>query len=116
MIPHFSGRLGPNLEYVGQRLEPELDAALRSLSKHPIEYFRMLYVDTALFGARHAVDCVVDFFDDDHILFGTDTPFDPEQGPGFIRDTISDIDGLEVSASVRKQIYADNMTRLLEHV
>ena len=114
MIPHFSGRLGANLEYVGQRLDPELGVALQSLSKHPIEYFRMMYVDTALFGARHAVDCVVDFFDDDHVLFGTDTPFDPEQGPGFIRDTISDIDGLELSGSARKRIYAENMSRLLE--
>jgi predicted TIM-barrel fold metal-dependent hydrolase len=113
MIPHFSARLGPNLSYLAQRLEPELGAALQALSKPPIEYFRMMYVDTALFGARHAVECVVEFFGADHVLFGTDSPFDPEKGPGFIRDTISDIDGLELCERGRKQIYADNLTRLL---
>lgn len=116
MIPHFSGRLGANLDYLGQRLEPELGSALRSLSKHPIEYFRMMYVDTALFGAPHAMECLVDFFGADHVLFGTDTPFDPEQGPGFIRDTVSDIDGLQLCEPARKQIYAENVTGLLRRI
>jgi len=87
--------------------------ALQSLSKPPIEYFKMVYVDTALFGAKHALDCVVDFFGVDHVLFGTDMPFDPEGGPGFIRATVADIEALALDEAVRQRIYEDNARRVL---
>ena len=112
MIAHFAGRIGPFLQQV-PRLDESLGVALESLGKPPIEYYKMFYVDTALFGAKHAVDCVVDFFGVDHVLFGTDTPFDPEQGPGFIRDTIADIDALALNEAERQRIYEGNARRLL---
>jgi microsomal dipeptidase-like Zn-dependent dipeptidase len=70
-------------------------------------------VDTALNGAKHSVASVVEFLGVEHVLFGTDTPFDPEQGRGFIRDTIADISALDVDDSARKQIYEDNAIRVL---
>lgn len=112
MIAHFAGRIGPFLQQV-PRLDESLGVALESLGKPPIEYYKMFYVDTALFGAKHAVDCVVDFFGVDHVLFGTDTPFDPEQGPGFIRDTIADIDALALNEAERQRIYEGNARRVL---
>lgn len=113
MIPHFSGRIGPYLERVGPRLDESLGMALPSLSKPPIEYFKMFYVDTALFGAKHALDCVVDFFGVDHVLFGTDMPFDPEGGTGFIRATVADIEALALHEAERQRIYEDNARRVL---
>ena len=44
----------------------------------PIDYFKMFYGDTALFGAWHAMESGLAFFGADHVLFGTDMPFDPE--------------------------------------
>ena len=113
MIPHFSDRLGRQLEFWGQRFDAELGAVVQSLGKPLLDYFRMFYVDTALNGAKHAVACVVEFFGAGHVLFGTDTPFDQEQGQGFIRDTIADIEALGLDETARTQIYRDNATRLL---
>jgi hypothetical protein len=38
------------------------------------------YADTALFGALPATERGLAFFGSDHVLFGTDLPFDPEKG------------------------------------
>jgi aminocarboxymuconate-semialdehyde decarboxylase len=113
MIPHLSGRLGPQLEIWGERLDPELGAALQSLKKPLLDYFRMFYVDTALNGARHAVECVVEFFGVDHVLFGTDAPFDFEDGLRFTTDTIADIDSLEVTDAARHRIYSENASKII---
>jgi aminocarboxymuconate-semialdehyde decarboxylase len=113
MIPHFSGRIGPFLERVAPGLDESLGLAIQALSKPPIEYFKLFYVDTALFGAKHALDCVVDFFGVDQVLFGTDMPFDPEGGPGFIRTTVADIEALALDEAERQRIYEDNARRVL---
>jgi aminocarboxymuconate-semialdehyde decarboxylase len=111
MIPHFSGRLGRYVEVWGPRIDHELAGALPVLKKPLLEYFHMFYVDTALNGAPHAVDCVLDFFGPDHVLFGTDHPFDP--GPGeFIRDTIGDIEALKLDTRTKQAIFAGNAIRL----
>ena len=112
MIPHFSGRLGQYLETWGPRMDPELGTALQSLKKPLLDYFRMFYVDTALNGAKHAVACVVEFFGPEHVLFGTDTPFDPEDGL-FVQDTITDVESLSMGQFNRKQIYNGNALRVL---
>jgi aminocarboxymuconate-semialdehyde decarboxylase len=113
MIPHFSGRLGRYLEVWGPKLDTDLAAALPRLKRPLIDYFRMFFVDTALNGAAHGVECVAQFFGADHVLFGTDTPFDP--GPGeFIRDTLADIGALNVKEPARRAILAGNAIRLLD--
>src|SRR5262245_14495310 len=88
MIPYFEGRVGGGLDQLGRRSDDAEDAsALARLRRRPIDYFRMFYGDTALFGAHHAMECGLAFFGPERVLFGTDFPFDPEGGPGFIRDT-----------------------------
>ncbi|MBI4463193.1 MAG: amidohydrolase, partial [Acidobacteria bacterium] len=85
MVPYFEGRIGPGLDQLGART-PEADADLvkHSLRRRPLDYFRMFYADTAVFGATQALECGIGFFGADHVLFGSDMPFDPENGPGFI--------------------------------
>ena len=39
------------------------------------------YVDSALLGSKHGVECIVAFFGSDRVLFGTDTLFDKKDGP-----------------------------------
>ena len=51
------------------------------------------YVDSALFGSGHGVECIVAFFGSDRVLFGTDTPFDTKDGSYFMQVTISDVEG-----------------------
>jgi uncharacterized protein len=111
LVPHFSGRI--ELIPAFRALDPQVQDALKRLQKPLIEYFKMLYVDTALFGSPHGVRCVVDFFDPDHVLFGTDAPFDLAGGATFIPATISDVEHAVPDASVRAGIFEGNARRLL---
>ena len=96
MVPHFEGRVGGGLDQLGQahRRSRRRAAPAARLQKRPIDYFRMFYGDTALFGPAHAVECGLEFFGAEHVLFGTDMPFDPEGGPGFVRDTIKAVNDI----------------------
>jgi uncharacterized protein len=114
MIPYFSGRTGPGLDQLGARTEEE-DLALigRKLQKRPQEYFKMFYADTATFGSLPALRCGLEFFGVDKVLFASDSPFDPEKGPGYIRETIRCVDGVEMSAEDRHKIYEGNARKLM---
>jgi aminocarboxymuconate-semialdehyde decarboxylase len=114
MVPHFAGRIGPGLDQFGQRTPDEdLSQVAKRLTKRPYDYYKMFYGDTALFGAEHALRCAIDFFGVDHILFGSDMPFDPEKGPQFIRETIANLDAIGLSASDRKRIDEENARTVL---
>jgi len=114
MIPYFEGRVGGGLDQLGRRSDDVDDAAaLGRLRRRPIEYFRTFYGDTALFGAHHAMECGLAFFGAERILFGTDFPFDPEGGPGFIRDTIGAMERMRASEEDKAKIYEGNARRML---
>jgi aminocarboxymuconate-semialdehyde decarboxylase len=114
MVPHFEGRVGGGLDQLGKRTDDPDDAAARGrLRQRPIDYFRMFYGDTALFGPAHAVECGLEFFGAEHVLFGTDMPFDPEGGPGFVRDTIKAVNDIDASETDRQLIYEGNARRML---
>ncbi|HUG35806.1 MAG TPA: amidohydrolase family protein [Candidatus Limnocylindrales bacterium] len=114
MIPFCEGRLGGGLDQLGSRSDDPDDAAARGrLRRRPIDYFRRFYGDTALFGAAHAMESGLAFFGADHVLFGTDFPFDPEKGPGFIRDTIAAMERMRATAEDKAKIYEGNARRLL---
>jgi uncharacterized protein len=115
MIPHFAGRVGPGWDQLGARTPADQreDVTGYPLTKRPLDYFRMFYADTAMFGAAHAVRCVVDFFGVDHVLFGSDSPFDPEKGPGYIRATIDNLNSIGLEDAERAAIFEGNVQRLL---
>jgi aminocarboxymuconate-semialdehyde decarboxylase len=114
MVPHFSGRVGPGWDQLGARTPPghKDDIEGYPLSRRPIEYFRQMYGDTAMFGAAHALRCSIDFYGTDHILFGSDSPFDPERGPGYIRATIANLQEIGLSPAEQEAIFCGNVTRL----
>lgn len=116
LVPHFAGRVGPGWDQLGARTPPDQkeDIEHYPLTRRPLEYFKMFYADTAMFGAGHAVRCVIDFFGVSHVLFASDSPFDPEKGPGYIRATIENIEALDLSADDRQAIYEGNARRLLD--
>jgi aminocarboxymuconate-semialdehyde decarboxylase len=101
MVPHFSARLamGPGYRQVKD-----------SLPSPPLEYFRKFYGDTALFGAPHAVRCVIDFFGPRNVLFGTDMPLGP---PDAVERTIADIESCGLDAAGREAIFSGNARRIL---
>ena len=115
MIPYFEGRIGPGLDQLGART-PDADRSLiqHSLKRRPLDYFRMFYADTALFGPIAPLECGLAFFGLDRVLFGTDMPFDPEKGPGFIRETIRAIEAMSIAPADREKIFEQNAKRLLK--
>ena len=115
MIPYFEGRVGPGWDQLGARTSDEdLSLVLKKLKKHHLEYFKMFYGDTALFGSVAGTICGLEFFGADNILFASDSPFDPEKGPGYIRETIKIIEELDISDEGGNKIFEGNARRLLK--
>jgi uncharacterized protein len=102
------------MDQLGARTNDEdLTVVIRRLQKRPQEYFKMYYADTATFGSKAAMECGLDFFGVDKVVFASDSPFDPEKGPGYIRETIRCIEELPISAQDRAKIYEGNARKML---
>ncbi|MCX7173864.1 MAG: amidohydrolase family protein [Proteobacteria bacterium] len=115
MIPYSAGRVGPGWDQLGTRTSDEdYTLLLKKLKKRPLDYFKMFYADTALFGAAKATELGLDFFGVDNVLFASDAPFDPEKGAAFTRWTIEIIDALDITPAQRHAIYEGNARRLLK--
>jgi aminocarboxymuconate-semialdehyde decarboxylase len=115
MIPYFEGRVGPGWDQLGARTsDVDYTKLLRQLKKRPLDYFRMFYADTALFGAWEATKCGLKFFGPGRVLFASDSPFDPEKGSMYTRTTIEIVDRLDVSPEERHAIYEGNARRLMK--
>lgn len=114
MIPFFEGRVGPGWDQLGTRTSDiDYTVVLRTLRKRPADYFHMFYADTALFGSFAGTVCGLEYFGVDHVLFASDSPFDPEKGSMYIRETIGVLDRLPLSDAQREDIYWRNAVRLL---
>jgi aminocarboxymuconate-semialdehyde decarboxylase len=114
MVPYFEGRVGPGWDQLGARTSDEdYSAILKNLKKPHLEYFKMFYADTAMFGSFAGTVCGLEFFGVDNVLFASDSPFDPEKGPGYIRETIKIVDALPIADEDRQKIYEGNARRLM---
>jgi predicted TIM-barrel fold metal-dependent hydrolase len=115
MIPYFAGKidLGFRQIFFGtpERNPTAEDAGLKH---RPMDYYKMLYADTALNGAVAPTRCGHAFFGTSSCLFATDAPFDCEGGRGLIRDTIAAVEALPITAGRREMIFAGNARALLK--
>jgi aminocarboxymuconate-semialdehyde decarboxylase len=115
MIPYFAGRAETLWAQLGSRSADGDEAdVLKRLEKPPIEYFKMFYGDTVLGGAAAPLACGLAFFGPDRVVFASDCPFDPEEGPMFIREGIASIESLKLSDNDARKIYFGNAARLLK--
>jgi len=114
MLPYFSGRAETLWAQLGSRSADGAEAeVLKRLSKPPMDYFKMFYGDTVLGGSASALRCGLDFFGPDHVVFASDCPFDPEEGPMFIREGLRSIEALDLSVEDARKIYFGNAFKLL---
>ncbi|HXR13937.1 MAG TPA: amidohydrolase family protein [Solirubrobacteraceae bacterium] len=115
MVPHFAGRVGPGWDQLGARTPADRREEVEHypLSARPLDYFKRFYVDTAHFGAQNALRCSLEFFGVERALFASDSPFDPEKGPGYIRATIANLEGLGLPAADLAAIYEGNARRII---
>ena len=113
MVPYFEGRVGYGWDQLGKRTsDVDYTVILKNLKKRPLDYFKMFYADTAVFGGFPATQCGLAFFGIDRVLFASDVPFEPSPGL-YIRETIRCIESLDLSKEQKYQIYRGNAERLL---
>lgn len=109
MIPFFDGRIGPGMDVLGARTTDEdYSEVLSSLKKPHLEYFKMFYADTAMFGTNTGIKCGLDFFGDDQVVFSTDCPFAP------VRETFQSIDALNLESASLDKIMFGNAAKLMK--
>jgi uncharacterized protein len=115
MIPYFAGKISLGFRQIffgtPERNPLAEDAGLQH---QPIDYYKMLYADTALNGDVAATRCGHSFFGTSSCLFATDAPFDAEHGRGLIRNTIRAIEALPITIGRREMIFAGNARSLLK--
>lgn len=110
MIPYFEHRIITGQNYMKDRLKAK---HRDNISKHPIDYYRMFYVDTANSVNTSALMCAYKFYGADHILFGSDAPFDSEDGGRLTRELIQFIQAADITEAEKELIFAGNAKRLL---
>lgn len=109
MVPFFADRIVSIYEKAVNVVGAEFD-----LKKPLIEYYRMFYNDTALYGGTPSLMCGYAMFGADHMLFGTDMPLgDSRGGLKNTEKTIASIEGMTIPRAEKEKIFAANARRLL---
>jgi len=111
--PHAEGRFSPLWERRNAVMSPDGKGFADRLKRPMIDYFKMFYGDTAMFGAQAASQAGLDFFGADHSFFATDCPYDLAGGEDLIRSTIAVIEALRCADGDRQMIYEENTRKLL---
>lgn len=94
MVPFFAGRIKYTLPKYYQD-------------------FKKFYVDTAILGNPKALELALDFYGDNHLIFGTDAPF-AVMPNGATEEIIRAISEMNISDNQRNKIYHDNFMNLLK--
>ena len=114
MVPFYAGKiqLGFDQIFFGTS-EKNPVAEKAGLKRPPMDYYKMIYADTAVNGAVAATKCGHAFFGTEHSVFATDAPFDAEDGRLLLRTTIGAINALEIPKAEKDAILGGNARRLL---
>jgi len=115
MIPYFPARIKLGFRQIFHgTVERNPIAEQCGLKRRPLDYFKMLYADTALGGEAAPTRCGHAFFGTSHCLFATDAPFDPERGRALIADTLQGVQALGLAEEEMTLIFAGNAKRILK--
>jgi predicted TIM-barrel fold metal-dependent hydrolase len=114
MIPYFEGKIKLGFRQIffgGPGNNPV--AVEAGLKRPPVEYYKMLYADTAL-GEVAPTRCGHAFFGTAKCLFASDAPFDFEQGRYLLRNSIAAVNALEIPETEKRAIFEGNARNLLK--
>ena len=109
VITHHCGGLAP---YQADRIARQQELPSMGFTKNVLEYYKMIYGDTACWGNTAALMCGYTFFGAEHMLFGTDFPFGAQGGEAFVTDTIRSVEEMGIPEEDRKKIFEDNARKL----
>ena len=110
MVPYLERRIRVSYDYAEMRHGRNYK---QGLTKRPVDYFRMFYNDTAVSGSTAALMCAHAFCGAEHLLFGTDMPYDSQIGDVATRETIRSVEEMNITDAEKKMIFEDNAKRLL---
>ncbi len=108
MIPYFEQRIATFCRDSGMK------EVAKGLKKQPLEYFKMIYADTALGGSVPALMCAYAFFGAEHILFGTDMPYGCYPQHSGVDDTVNSIEKMGISDAEKEKIFSGNAMKLFK--
>jgi predicted TIM-barrel fold metal-dependent hydrolase len=114
MVPFYAGKIDLGFDQIffgTSQKNPQAEKA--GLKRRPMDYYRMIYADTALNGAVAATRCGHAFFGTEHSVFASDAPFDAEDGRLLLGSTIAAINALEIPQAEKDMIFGGNARRLL---
>ncbi|MGD0664031.1 MAG: amidohydrolase family protein [Syntrophorhabdales bacterium] len=118
VVTHHAGGM---IAFYEQRIIAFLDEGERlhkgkrpyQLIKAPIDYFKMFYADTAIYGSTPGLVLASAFFGLDHMLFATDAPFSGWFGERVTRQTIASIERMEITEEEKRGIFEENARKLM---
>lgn len=94
MVPFFAGRI----KY--------------TMTDQEYHDFKKFYVDTAILGNPKALELAIDFFDSEHMIFGTDAPF-AVMPNGATEQIVDAINEMRVSTTTRDDIFSNNFLKII---
>lgn len=107
MVPFFHGRMQSMFDMFAEELRVETDGRLTG---PPFEYFKRFYGDIGAFSPG-AVNVARDFLGADHLLFGSDAPFDATGGAWSIRASIDSVQRSSCTEAEKQAIFTTNVAR-----
>ena len=110
MVPFFEQRIEEFYNIAEMRLQSRF---MRSVTETPLESYRRFYNDTAIYGSTPGLMCAYAFFGAEHMLFGTDFPYDSHLGDRHIRETIRSIEEMDIPESEKKLIFEGNARKIM---
>ena len=113
--------LGGFVPFASERMREGYDKLLKAaqtrnepvpLKRHPHDYFPMFYADTITIGSVPALQCGVDFFGADRVMFATDMPFDTQGGRKYVDVALAAMEQIDLTAADKQKIFEGNARRI----
>jgi predicted TIM-barrel fold metal-dependent hydrolase len=115
MIPFFAEKIALGFQQIFFGAPDRNPVAERAGLKKPLlDYFRMLYADTAVNGSAPSATCGHAFFGTERSLFATDAPFDSIGGKQLIQGAVDAVNALSISDADKSRIFDGNARALLK--
>jgi predicted TIM-barrel fold metal-dependent hydrolase len=111
MIPFLQQRVIDFADFGETRLHSNIKQNLR---KPVVDYLKMFYVDTAIYGNTPGLMCSYSLYGAEHMVFATDFPYDAEYGLRHDIATVAAVQKMEIPEAGKKMIFEGNARRLLK--
>jgi len=108
-LPYLAGRL--DLAYEAPHYEANADCR-RHIARAPSDYLRRLYYDTVVASAE-ALRCLIDFAGPEHVVFGSDYPYEIGDARGGKARPI--LESLALDDAARSRILGETLRALLPY-